>query len=416
LVKEANRVDHIIKVGIGFATGRKHFQSVLRSYIFNCKEAGLMDNENISLNLFVVYDLDYMGTKYTDYTAINPDVAKYLDSAHFIGTEKIKEAARSFVGKGIINETEAAIIFEKGYASSRNIILYEAIKAKMDCLIFIDDDEYPVAVTKNGETALWGGQQVIKTHLLNIKNADITYGYHCGYISPIPNIEFSHVMAEDVFRKFIQAISNDIINWETMKKVMSNGGITYADTSILIEKRVTEVPEINNAKFISGSNLCINLTRPERVYPFFNPPGARGEDTFLSTCLHDRKVLSIPCYTFHDGFSAYRHLLAGVLPIKLKPIRANSERLKKRFYNACVGWIRYKPLYLYITDRERYKEEIEAMKQELDHTLPSICKYFGSRSFMNIKKELEKYEREVETHYLDFLKAPAAWLKIIASL
>jgi hypothetical protein len=409
-------VDNTIKVGLGFATGRKHFQNVLKSYIYNCKESGLLDNNNISLNLFVAYDLDYMGTKYTDYTSIHPEVARYLDNTNFFDTQKIKEVSKKFMEEGIINAKEASIIFEKGYASSRNIILYEAIKNKMDCLLFIDDDEYPVAVTRNSETALWGGQQVMKSHLMNIKNADITFGYHCGYISPIPNIEFSDIMTEDIFRKFIKAISNDIINWENIKKIMLNGGVTYADTEVLIEKKVIEVPEINNAKFISGSNLCINLTQPERVFPFFNPPGARGEDTFLSTCLSERKVLSIPCYTFHDGFSAYRHLLSGVLPIKLKPIKATSDRIKKRFYNACIGWVRYKPLFLYITNRDGYKDEIENMKHELDITLPAVCKHFGTRSFMNIRKELENYEKNVESHYADFLQAPDAWSKIISSL
>jgi hypothetical protein len=92
---------------------------------------------------------------------------------------------------------------------------------------------------------------------------------------------------------------------------MKNGGVTYADTKILTSDTAEEVPEINHSKFISGANLCINLTNPDRVSPFYNPPGARGEDTFLSTCLSQRKVLRVPCYAFHDGFSAYHHLMDG---------------------------------------------------------------------------------------------------------
>ncbi|NLV70757.1 MAG: hypothetical protein GXY56_07735, partial [Clostridiales bacterium] len=41
-----------IKVGIGFATGRKQFQRILRSYAYNWKESGLIDNQNVSLDLF----------------------------------------------------------------------------------------------------------------------------------------------------------------------------------------------------------------------------------------------------------------------------------------------------------------------------------------------------------------------------
>ena len=52
-----------IKVGIGFATGRKSFQKVLRTNIYNWKESGLVENKRISLNLFVAYDLSYYKTK-----------------------------------------------------------------------------------------------------------------------------------------------------------------------------------------------------------------------------------------------------------------------------------------------------------------------------------------------------------------
>jgi hypothetical protein len=49
--------DKNIKVGIGFATGRKCFQKVLRTNIYNWNDSGLMENKKISLNLFVAYDL-----------------------------------------------------------------------------------------------------------------------------------------------------------------------------------------------------------------------------------------------------------------------------------------------------------------------------------------------------------------------
>jgi hypothetical protein len=39
-----------INVGIGFATGRKNFQRVLRTYISNFKESGVLDDVNINWN------------------------------------------------------------------------------------------------------------------------------------------------------------------------------------------------------------------------------------------------------------------------------------------------------------------------------------------------------------------------------
>ncbi|HVJ48448.1 hypothetical protein [Desulfitobacterium sp.] len=405
--------DNNIKVGIGFATGRKSFQKVLRTYIHTWKESGLVENKSISLNLFVAYDLIYNKTKIKDYTNIHPELVKQIDSIKFIGSNDRKEEIDYLVRENVININEERLVFGRGYAGKRNAVLYNAIKHNMDYLLFLDDDEYPMAVTKTRTTAIWGGQDVLTNHLKYITQADITHGNHCGYISPIPYMEFNDTMTEADFRSFIEAISNDIIKWDTLKTVMKNGGVTYADTKILTSDDALEVQEINHAKFISGANLCINLTDSRRIFPFYNPPGARGEDTFLSTCLSERKVSRVPCYTFHDGFSTYNDLLEGVLPLRLKFIKADTEQITTRFYKACIGWIRYKPLLLYITQPDCYEEKIAEMREQLNETLPKVCAYFGQPEFINVLAELEKYHKNVKKHYHEFLETQRIWAKIM---
>lgn len=399
-------------MGIGFATGRKSFKKVLRTYIHNWEEHGLVDNQAVRLNLFVAYDLAYQKTKSTDFSNVHPELLNLVDSSHFIGSDTINEEIEELISNNVISLKEAGLIFGKGYAAKRNAVLYHAIKRKMDYLIFLDDDEYPVAVTNTLNSAIWGGQRVLNTHLNYIRHADITHGNHCGYISPIPYMEFNDVLPEGDFREFIEAISNDIINWENLKAVMENGGVTYADPKILTSREAVEVEEVNHAKFISGANLCINLQDPHRVFPFYNPPGARGEDTFLSTCLTDRKVMRVPCYTFHDGFATYNHLLEGVLPTRLKFVKADSEEIINRFYKACIGWIRYKPLLLYITDRDTYEERIQEMRQQLARTLPQIAEYFNEPDFKKVSGELEKYHKNVKKHYNEFQETQKVWGKI----
>ncbi len=406
-------VSKCLRVGIGFATGRKNFQRVLRTNIYTWRESGLVEDENISLNLFVAYDLKYYKTKRSDYTGISEEFAGDIDSRHFLGDSAIRREMDLLTSKNIISEDEARLIFSGGYAAKRNAVLISAIREHMDYLIFLDDDEYPMAVTNTRNTLIWGGQHVLYTHLKHIPEADITHGYHCGYISPIPYIEYNEKLSESDFKRFIEAISNDIVDWGTVKTVMKNGGVTYADTKVLTSDDAFEVQEINHAKFISGANLCINLKDPRRVFPFYNPPGARGEDTFLSTCLTDRCVLRVPCYTFHDGFSTYNHLLHGVLPIRLKFIRADQEAIVTRFYKTCIGWTRYKPLLLYITQPENYEETINRMRQQLGATLPKICDYFGQRRFMNILAEFKEYAGNVQTHAREFLQTRLAWEKIM---
>ncbi|WP_294855600.1 hypothetical protein [uncultured Oscillibacter sp.] len=401
-----------VNVGIGFATGRKNFQRILKTNIYNWRESGLTTEKSIRLNLLAAYDLQYSNTKSTDYTNISKQLLELIDDTYFIGKAAIQKEIDYLVGHNVLNAAQARLIFGRGYAAKRNIILYTALKNNMDYLVFLDDDEYPVAVTNTRSSVIWGGQHVLATHLRNIEQADITNGYHCGYVSPIPFIKFDNILTEQDFRLFIEAISNDIVNWDTIRSVMNNGGVTYADTKVLVSDEAKEVQEVNHTKFISGANLCINLTKPDHISPFYNPPGARGEDTFLSTCLSQRKVLRVPCYAFHDGFSTYQHLMDGVLPIKLKYIMADSEAVTTRFYLACIGWVRYKPLLLYITQRECYDEKIDEMRRKLSDTLPNICAYFAREDFMNISKELERYNKNVKKHYQQFLETQQLWERI----
>ncbi|MVB11030.1 hypothetical protein CAFE_17320 [Caprobacter fermentans] len=413
---QAVKNDKKIKVGIGFATGRKSFQKVLKTYVYNWKEYGLTENEDVSLNLLVAYDLKYSNAKPIHFTGIHKDLLNLIDEAHFIGRGALRKEIAALVEQNVLSQKEADLFFGSGYAAKRNAILYKAVKSGIDYLVFLDDDEYPFAVTNTHKSAVWGGQAVLTTHLDYIRRADITNGYHCGYISPIPYIRFNKILTESDFRVFIEAISNDVLNWDSLRAVMNNGGVTYADPSVLVNRTVEEVPEINRAKFITGANLCLNLTRPERVFPFYNPPGARGEDTFLSTCLSDRKVLRVPCYAFHDGFSTYQHLMDGVLPNKLKRIEADSEPVVSRFYAACLGWVRYKPLFVYITQRDQYDQIMRETQEKLSRTLPKICAYFQNNSFMKISSELNSYRKNVEKHYAQFLEMQRIWAKLRAYL
>lgn len=407
-----------IRLGIGFATGRKSFRKVLDAYIqtWIASKKRLPDDCEVKLNLFVAYDTDYLKTQSTDYTNLSQDIVDQFDQIIFMGAKNAQRSIEQFERDSRFSRTELRSVFGSGYAGKRNAILYAALEHRMDYLLFLDDDEYPLAVTKSQDTCLWSGQHIILSHLMEIPNADYTNGYHCGYVSPIPQIPFTECFAEDDFRSFIGAISNDIINWESMRQLMRSGGVTYASTEVLMNKQSKEVEEIHHCKFISGANLCINLTKPERTFPFFNPPGARGEDTFLSTMLHERKVLEIPCYAFHDGFSSYKDILNGVLPTELAPITANAPSIVTRFMSACVGWVRYKPLLLYITNREGYAEEIERMRQTLSDVLPKLAQHFGNDGFLKISGELEEYQHNVKKHFAQFTLAQDTWKKLVDTI
>lgn len=107
-----------IKVGIGFATGRKSFQKVLGTNIYNWKESGLLENERIRLNLFVAYDLNYQKTKVTDFTEVQPERAEQVDSRNFIGSIDINKEIKYLTQEKVINQNEARMIFGRGYAAN----------------------------------------------------------------------------------------------------------------------------------------------------------------------------------------------------------------------------------------------------------------------------------------------------------
>ncbi len=402
-----------INVGVGFVTGRKNFKDVVKTYVYNWNESGLVDNNKIALHLFVAYDLKYSRTKVSDYKIIDEDILDIVDSAYYIGKSSVANEIQYLKEKKVIGLKEAKLIFGEGYAKKRNMVLYFAIKNRMDYLIFLDDDEYPIATIKIDDSLVWKGQEVLSTHISNLKNVDITHGYHCGYISPIPYMEFNEKLSEDDFKIFIESISNDIVNWDSIRKKMNDGGVTYADIDVTNSETHKVVKEIDGMKFISGANLGFNLKNTNKIFPFYNPPGARGEDTFLSTSIGKCGVWKIPCYTFHDGFGIYEHLLLGVLPKKLKNMKADSGKNTKRFLAASIGWIRYKPLLLYITQRDNYETEIIKMKENLSNVIPKICAYFGNDEFNNILTELEFYHTHVEEHFNDFQQTRLTWFKIL---
>lgn len=404
-----------IQLGIGFATGRKSFRKVLSAYIRNWLEAKkkLPDDYKVSLNLFVAYDTDYLKTQSTDYTNLSQDIVDQFDQIVFIGAKNSLRNIERLERHDQFQKAELRSVFGSGYAGKRNAILFSALENRMDYLLFLDDDEYPLAVTKSQDVCLWSGQHIILSHLLEIPNADYTNGLHCGYVSPIPQIPFCEDFTEDDFRSFIEAISNDIINWDNMRRLMRSGGVTYASTEVLMKRQPQEVREVKCCKFISGANLCINLTKPERTFPFFNPPGARGEDTFLSTMLHDRTVLEIPVYAFHDGFSSYKNILSGVLPTELAPIKADSQAIITRFLSACIGWVRYKPLLVYLTNPQGFTQEIDKMRQTLSEVLPKLANYFQNDGFLKVLTELEDYQANAKKHAAQFRLAQTTWQKLI---
>lgn len=294
--------------------------------------------------------------------------------------------------------------------------MYNAIKRNIDYLLFWDDDEYPVACVKEEEIK-WIKQDNILKHLENIEKADVSVGFHCGYISPIPYLELNEEIDEIIFKKYIEAISNEIIEWDNIKKIMrENNGVTYADEEIINKGKTKEIQMTNGGKWVAGSTLCINLRHLDKIPAFYNPPEARGEDTFFSMSLQNSKVIRVPVYHFHDGFLKYTSIMEEKYPKKLRRIQRKEEMVGTRFLKASLGWLRYKPLLLYIKDKKGYKQEISNIRQNLQESVPVIIKLYNEEGFNKLFDVLDEYDKNVQKHYKEFIEANEVWNKIKQNL
>ena len=402
-----------IRVGIGFVTGRDNVCNIINKYYKNILEQLERFNKKIQLTFFILYDSDYQNTPKEKFYKILPEVYKKIN-IRYITPEDIQEHKKILKARYNFTEKQVNYILGHGHSKGRNTVMYYALMEKTNYLIFWDDDEYPVACIKDENNGLiWQKQDNILKHIENIDNLDVSVGYHCGYISPIPYLNLNDEKSGIMVKKYIQAISNEIVDLDNIKKIMrENGGVTYANKEIIQNGKIKEIEKINGGKWIAGSTLCINLNHLEKIPAFYNPPEARGEDTFFSLGLDNCKVARVPIYHFHDGFLKYKCIMDNKFPKKLRKIENNEENVSSRFLKASLGWIKYKPLLLYIQNPKEYKQKIAKVREYLEMSIPEIIEIFNEEKFSTLIEVLNKYDENVKSNYKDYIATNETWNKI----
>lgn len=400
-----------VQFGLGFVTGRPNVCKVINNTYEQLVDQFKGTDDKVELTIFILFDLGYQYTTRVDFYGLMPSVYKDI-KIKYITPEDIEEMKKRLIGRGKLSKEEASLFFGHGHARGRNTLMYYALIRGMDYLLFWDDDEYPIACIKGDKNKeiIWKKQDNISMHYQYIPDADVTVGYHCGYISPIPYVELNEEIDEKLFKDYIEAISNDIISWDSIReKFVKYNGITYADESIADGKGMYEILDTGKGKWVAGSTLCLNLNHIDKIPAFYNPEGARGEDTFFSTRLKDSKVLKVPVYHFHDGFLKYTNILRGKYPKVLRKIKVEDEQIAKRFIQASRGWIKYKPLFQYITNPTSYQEDMERIHEKLKLGIPEINKLFEGEDCNILLSDLEQYTKNVKKHYEEYLKTNEIW-------
>lgn len=404
-----------VNFGIGFITGRPNVCKIINSYAKYLSDQVKDLDYKVNITIFILFDLGYQFTTRTDFYGILPETYKYVN-IKYITPEHIDEDKKILQSKYDLKPEEASLFIGKGYGKARNTILYHALRKKIDYLFFWDDDEYPLVAIKKGKELTWQKQPTIKEHLKNIGSSDVTFGCRCGIMSPIPYIEYDEDFNEEDYKRFIDGISNEAVFWDTVKKSREdNSFLKYVnENDVLNNSSIKEISDGKNIPMILGSNLCLNLKHLDKIAAFYNPPNARGEDTFFSTSLFDRgtKVVSIPVYHFHDGFLKFTRLMQERYPKQLLRVKLDDTSVEQRFYKACIGWIRYKALYVYITERENYDKIIKKAFEDLEQSVDKLSNKFETCDFRNLISEFEVYSKLVKKHYEEYKKVNEIWDKL----
>lgn len=410
-----------LNIGIGFVTGRKNVCNVINAYYGYVKQQMCSYYKNTNITFYILYDTEYQNTKKEDFYNLDAKIfeeenikVKYITPEYIVQMkEKIKDRYQ-------LKDENVDLIIGNGHAKGRNTIMYEAYHDRMNYLYFWDDDEYPVACIKNEDgSVLWKMQDNVLKHIemMEETDADITIGYHCGYISPIPYLKFENEEDESCISDFIEAISNEVVTWENIKnRYEHDNGVTYADKIFANGEGAYEMQEQNGAKFVVGSTLCINLNNIDKIPAFYNPVGARGEDAFFSLGLKNCKVLKLPVYHFHDGFLKYKSIMKNKFPEKLRLILYSEDEVEKRFYKACLGWIKYKPLFVYLLKKDRYREIIDNVYKKLENSVGKINKLSVEYDFHDVYNALKQYDMNVEEDYNKYILTNKIWNELKTKL
>lgn len=400
-----------VNFGIGFVTGRANVCKIINNYYKDMLEQVSRYKYKVNITIFILFDTSYQKTEREEFYSLDAEVYRNI-KIKYITPEDINEEVKKLVSRNNMNKEDMEFFLGHGHAKGRNTIMYYAIKYKMDYLLFWDDDEYPIAVQKDNGTIKWTKQDNILKHLefMSKEQADVTLGHHCGYISPIPYIDFSEDFTEQDMKEFIESISNDIISWKSIKEKMNNNnGVTYAQAELVKGNGVYEIETDGIGKWVAGSTLCLNLNNKNKIPAFYNPPLARGEDTFFSTLLGESKIIRIPVYHFHDGFLKYTEIMNGTYPKHLRKINIKEQSIKERFLKATLGWIKYKPLLIYIKNKDTYNEEIEQMINKLQIIVPKLNKIFKDDCFSELLEMAKVYHINVINHYEEYKRTNEIW-------
>ncbi|MCC7264028.1 MAG: hypothetical protein IT369_16060 [Candidatus Latescibacteria bacterium] len=400
------------QVHLAFCSGRRTLPLVAGMLARNLARWG--HRQDCDLQLSVVYDPSYQGLSPLDF-ALSGAVERGFSAVSYLGPGAWQQLAWMRQGLGLDERGFNALFRPRGYCSQKNLALIHALLAGADYLLFLDDDEYYAAPFPGEQGGLeWEEGDLLGPHLRGLQAAAITHGVETGYTSPIP-ADLDRYLGEAVRRRLGAALGlgSEFIGEHTF---VLPGRLARCGNRMELRCLPRPLPRERGVVRMSGGNIAFDLAavRQGLIPPYFNPPGARGEDALLGAQLGGLACHRVGACIFHDPFQRYLDITRGEYPPHLAQIEVAPASLE-RFGGAFIGWLRYAPLLLRLTvgeTRER-EERLEQMQAEMDALGPLLAQALGWEGFAQGGQELRRYRERVEGDWEDLQRAREAWVRVV---
>lgn len=341
------------------------------------------------------HKIDSVVVAYAD--QVDKSVVKALENiidVHLVQIRKSKTLHKKLEKMGmkkkdidcLIGDIDVPFDGRASYGQSRNHVIIEAMLQGVDILTFIDTDVYPEVIIKEKDLL---DKTVYKTRKTTIKDVYIQevdfIGAHLEYLKD-DNIKVTTSdytgyyiippMAFDGMQDFFYGLKKE-------------NAYNYIKDSIHHHCLSTDHGIRRNGfrtNKVLGGNVSIKLELFKTMVPFFsstyevdgNKYLTRGEDTVLAIQLKEQKAhifYDIDLKIFHDTYSHF-----PTIPNILK-----DEKIKDRFFYACMGWIGRNP---FLNDLKGMNAE-RVYEVEHEHLLASaekVSKHLKDDRFLILPK------------------------------
>jgi hypothetical protein len=289
-----------------------------------------------------------------------------------------------------------------GYGHKKNLCMIFAALKRYEKIIFWDDDEYALHLEKVGDTNQWKSTDIGKAHFQS--NADITFGFWTGYVSPIPDsfIENTSVNLRSLLTEALK-FTTDVVDESTF--LHRSATFVAADN---ISQNAISIEPIDGGKWISGGNLGVSVAAmvSGRVPAFYSPQAGRGEDSIFSIDIVNCTVEAVPAGIFHDAFGSYINQTFSLSKLATSGAVVSDEAARQRFAQVLSGWIGYSALLTGLTNPKQAEKLLLSSLTLLMECDTELQRYFSGtgnfktastvlqNSIRNLPLELEKHKSE----------------------